>query len=325
MASQVWAGMAIGHAVTRTVRDSAALLDATAGPADDEPGMLPVPPRPFLAEAGAPPGRLRIALARRTHLVGITPHADCVAAADDAAALARGLGHQVEESDIDLDPEELARDFFLIVCVEIAAGIERNARQRGRRPRRRELQTTTWITAEIGRQHGALDLAQARERLDAIARRVARFHERFDLLLSPTLGLPPPRVGSLHPHGAEAVVQEIVLRLRLGFLLRLPGVVDAAVRRVFTFMPFTPLANVTGAPSMSVPLYWNRDGLPVGAMFTARFGDEATLFRLATQLEQARPWRDRRPPISADAPDAAEPASRTTAPATGAGMTAALK
>jgi amidase len=298
--SQVWAGMAIGHAVTRSVRDSAALLDATAGPESDVPGSLPPPARPFLSEVGAPPGRLRIALARRTHLVGHPAHVDCAAAADDAAHLARSLGHDVEEQELDVDPEQLARDFFLMVCVEIAAGIERHARQRGRRPRRREIQTTTWMTAEIGRQHSALAMAQARERLDGVARRVARFFERFDVLLSPTLGLPPPPVGALRPRGLEAFMQEVVLSLRLGFLLRLPGIVETTVRRVFAFMPYTPLANVTGAPSMSVPLFWNGDGLPIGAMFTARFGDEATLFRLAAQLEQARPWSQRRPPIHAD-------------------------
>jgi len=301
-------GWVAEHGMTVSVRDSAALLDATAGPEAAVPGTLPAPARPFLAEVGAPPGRLRIALARRTHLVGVAPHADCVAAADDAAQLTRALGHDVEEKDLDVDPEELARDFFLVVCVEIALGIERHARQRGRRPRRREMQTTTWMTAEIGRQHSALELAQARERLDAVARRVARFFESYDILLSPTLGLPPPAVGTLHPRGAEAFVQELVLSLRLGFLLRLPGVVDSAVRRVFTFMPFTPIANITGAPSMTVPLYWNRDGLPIGAMFTARFGDEATLFRLAAQLEEARPWRERRPPVHADAPDARDAA-----------------
>jgi Asp-tRNA(Asn)/Glu-tRNA(Gln) amidotransferase A subunit family amidase len=92
----------------------------------------------------------------------------------------------------------------------------------------------------------------------------------------------------------------MLLGLRLGFLLRLPAAIDAAVRRIFAFIPYTPLANVTGAPAMSVPLHWNAAGLPIGAMFTARFGDEATLFRLAAQLEAARPWRDRRPPIHAD-------------------------
>ena len=300
--SQVWGGMAVGHAITRSVRDSAALLDATAGPEAGATYGLPVPARPFLDEVGTPPGRLRIALTRRTHLVGIAPHADCVAAAEDAARLARTLGHEVEEQDLELDPEELARDFFLVVGVEIAAALARIAREAGRRPRRSEIQTSTRITAAIGRQRNALQLTETQQRLDAVARRVARFFERFDLLLSPTLGLPPPAIGALHPHGLEAFAHEMLLGLHLGILLRLPGVVDAAVRRVFAFIPYTPLANVTGAPAMSVPLYWNAGGLPVGAMFTARFGDEATLFRLAAQLEAARPWRDRRPPIHADAP-----------------------
>ena len=300
--SQIWSGMAIGHVITRSVRDSAALLDATAGP---EPGAaygLAAPTRPFLDEVGAPAGRLRIALTRRTHLVGMAPHPDCAAAAEDAAQLARSLGHEVEEQDLDLDPAQLARDFFLIVCVETAASLARLTRLTGRRPRRQEVQTSTRMTAAIGRERSALQLAEAQERLDAVTRRVARFFEKFEVLLSPTLGRPPPAIGELHPRGLEAFAHEVLLGLHLGFLLRLPGAIEAAVRRVFTFIPYTPLANVTGAPAMSVPLHWNAAGLPIGAMFTARFGDEATLFRLAAQLETARPWRDRRPPIHADNP-----------------------
>ncbi len=302
--SEVWNGMAIGHAVTRTVRDSAALLDATAGPESTASHFAPPPARPFLDEVGAPPGRLRVALTRRPHLGIAAPHADCVAAAEDAARLMSSLGHHVEEHDLDLDAEALARDFFLVVCVAIATRIAQDARASGRRPRRAELQTSTRITAEIGRQRSAVQLAAAHERLDAVARSAARFFERFDLLLSPTLGLPPPAIGALHPSGLEAFAHEALLALRLGVLLRLPGVVDSAVRRVFTFMPFTPLANVTGAPSMTVPLFWNAAGLPIGAMFTARVGDEATLLRLGAQLESARPWAPRRPTIHADAPPA---------------------
>jgi amidase len=298
--SRVWNGMAIGHAITRSVRDSAALLDATAGPEAGAAYRLAAPERPFLQEVGAPPARLRIALTRRTHLVGMAPHPDCTAAAEDAAQLARSLGHEVEEQDLDLDPAELARDFFLVVCVETAANLTRITRLVGRRPQRREVQTSTRMTAAIGHQRTAVQLAETEERLDAVTRRVARFFEKYDLLLSPTLGLPPPAIGDLHPRGLEAFAHEVLLGLRLGVLLRLPGAVDAAVRRVFGFMPYTPLANVTGAPAMTVPLYWNAAGLPIGAMFTARFGDEATLFRLAAQLEAARPWRDRRPPIHAD-------------------------
>jgi amidase len=250
---------------------------------------------------GAPPGRLRVAFTKRPHLGIAAPHADCVAAAEDAARLVSSLGHDVEERDLDVDPEALARDFFLVVCVSIATSIAQAAQAAGRRPPRAELQTSTRITAEIGRQRSAAQLAAAHERLDAAARGVARFFERFDVLLTPTLGLPPPVLGALHPHGLERVGHEVLLALRLGVLLRLPGVVDSAVRRVFTFMPFTPLANVTGAPSMTVPLFWNAAGLPIGVMFTGRVGDEATLLRLGAQLEAARPWAGRRPSIHADA------------------------
>jgi amidase len=300
--SQVWNGMAIGHAVTLTVRDSAALLDATAGPESTARHFAPPAARPFLAEVGMAPGRLRVAFTKRPHLGVAVPHADCVAAAEDAARLLSSLGHEVEERDLELDPEALARDFFCVVCVAVATRIARDAQTTGRRPRRAELQTSTRITAEIGRQRSAVQLAAAHERLDAAARGAARFFERFDVLLSPTLGLPPPAIGALHPHGLEAFAHEVLLALRLGVLLRLPGAVDSAVRRVFTFIPFTPLANVTGAPSMTVPLFWNAAGLPIGTMFTGRVGDEATLLRLAAQLESARPWAHRRPPIHADAP-----------------------
>jgi len=300
-ASQLWNGMAIGHAVTRTVRDSAALLDATAGPESTARHFAPPAARPFLDEVGVPPGRLRVAFTKRPHLGVAAPHTDCVAAVEDAARLVSSLGHDVEEHDLDLDPEALARDFFLVVCVAIATRIARDARAAGRPPRRAELQTSTRITAEIGRQRSAVQLAAAHERLDAVARGVARFFEHFDVLLSPTLGLPPPAIGALHPHGLEAFAHEVLLALRLGVLLRLPGAVESSVRRVFTFIPFTPLANVTGASSMTVPLFWNAAGLQIGAMFTGRMGDEATLLRLAAQLEAARPWAGRRAPIHADA------------------------
>jgi amidase len=299
--TEIWNGYTIGHVISRSVRDSAAALDAIAGPESNSPYWAPPPARPFLAEIGTPPGRLRVALTKRPQAALATPHADCLAAADDAGRLLADLGHEVEEADLEIDAEAFARDFFTLVCVEMAAFLARAALLVGRRARRRDLETSTAVTAILGRQRTALEAAAARDRLDAVARRTATFFERYDLLLSPTLGAPPPAIGALAPRGAEAFGQALLTRLHLGVLLRLPGVVEASVRRVFSFIPFSPLANVTGQPAMSVPLLWNADGLPIGSQLTARFGDEATLFRVAAQLETARPWRDRRPPLHADA------------------------
>jgi amidase len=293
--TEIWNGYTIGHVVSRSVRDSAAALDAIAGPESNSPYWAPPPARPFLAEIGTPPGRLRVALTKRPQAALATPHADCLAAADAAGRLLADLGHAVEEADLEIDAEAFARDFFTLVCVEMAAFLARAALLVGRRARRRDLETSTAVTAILGRQRTALEAAAAHDRLDAVARRTATFFERYDLLLSPTLGAPPPALGALAPSGAEA------FGLHLGVLLRLPGVVEASVRRVFSFIPFSPLANVTGQPAMSVPLYWNAAGLPIGSQLTARFGDEATLFRVAAQLETARPWRDRRPPLHAGA------------------------
>jgi amidase len=297
--SEVWSGLAVEHAVSRSVRDSAALLDAVAGP---EPGgryQAPRPPRPFLEEVGAPPGQLRIAITRRPYLSTRPLHPDCVAAADDAAKLLADLGHHVDDADLGIDADQLATDFFLSVCVEMANAAAAGRLLMGRRARRGDFETGTAITVMIGRQQTALAFAQARDRLSAVTRQVARAFETYDLLLSPTLGRPPPEIGTLAPRGIEAFGQSLVVGAHLGFVLRLPGVVRASIQRIFQFIPFTPLANVTGQPAMSVPLYWNAAGLPVGTMLSARFGDEATLFRLAAQLEAARPWRDRRPPIHA--------------------------
>jgi amidase len=299
--SEHWSGFSIDHVVSRSVRDSAAMLDAIAGPEPTAPYWAPPPARPFLDEVGAPPGKLRIALSKRPMLMSPRLDPDCAAATDDAARLLADLGHTVEEADPDVDADLFGRDFFTIVCVEMANLLERMVALTGRRPRRGEIQTSTALTAMLGRQRSALEAWRAFDRLQAASRAVARFFERFDLLLSPTLGFPPFTVGALHPRGAEAVVQDMVVALRLGFLLRLPGVVEASARRVFAFIPYTPVANVTGQPAITVPLYWNAAGLPIGSMLTARFGDEATLFRVGAQLEAARPWQARRPPVHADA------------------------
>lgn len=293
--SELWWGLAIEHAITRSVRDSAALLDVTHGAEPGAAFTLPRPERPYLDEVGRPPGRLRVALAKRP-LLPSRVHPDCLAAADDAAKLLASLGHDVEEADLAIDPMQFARDFFLYVCVDTATAIRLGPTFVGRPPRARDFETSTWLCNLLGRQRSALELSLARQRLMAIARQAEAFLTRYDVMLSPTLAEPPLPIGALTPPAGERILHGMIKTLGLGALLRLPGAVDAAVQKVFSFMPYTPLANVSGQPSMNLPLYWNGDELPIGVTVTARLGAEDLLFRLAGQVEAARPWAARRPP-----------------------------
>jgi amidase len=297
--SEHWWGCAVEHAVTRSVRDSAALLDATSGAQPGDAHHLPRPARPFLDEIGAPPGKLRILWTKQPFMIA-SLHADCATAVENTAKRLADLGHAVDEGTVDVDPITFSRDFFLFACIAMATEIEEGSVQLGRKIRSSQVETSTWLSALLGRQASAVAFARARERTLALGRRVDSLYEKYDLLLTPTLASPPLPIGALSPKGIERATHKFIAASGLGLLLRLPGVVNATVKKVFSFIPFTPLANVTGQPSMSVPLDWNQANLPIGSMFTARLGDEATLFRLAAQLEAAYPWADKRPGIHAD-------------------------
>jgi len=149
------------------------------------------------------------------------------------------------------------------------------------------------------RQISSGEFAQAVRTLQRFARQVAQFFQEYDVLLTPTLAMPPFPTGALQPKGFEAVALKLLGRLNAGALLNALAGIEALAEQVFAFIPFTPVFNVTGQPAMSVPLYWNDEGLPIGMHFVGRYGDEAILFRLAAQLEQARPWFHRRPPVCA--------------------------
>ncbi len=299
-ASELWWGWAVEHALTRSVRDSAALLDATAGALPGDAFHAPVPAGSYLEEIRHPPRKLRVLFTRQPFMAADV-HPDCVRAAEGTAARLQALGHEVEEGALETDGRQFGRDFFTGVCVEIAAELNSVARGLGRKLRAGDVETSTFLCGMLGRQVSALAWAQARLRLHSLCRRVARTFETYDVMLCPTLAQPPLRLGALAPAGLERRLHQLIARFGLGFLMRLPGVIDKTVSQAFSFTPFTALANVTGQPSMSVPLDWNADGLPLGSMLTGRFGDEATLFRLAAQLEVAHPWAQRRPPVFAGA------------------------
>jgi amidase len=272
-----WHGLVVEHALTRSVRDSAALLDATSGPDLGDPYWAPPPERPFLQEVGADPGKLRIAFTAQP-LTGTPLHPDCVAAVKDAAALCADLGHEVVEASPSIDQEQLTQPIINLISASAAATIDDWAQRAGRTPTADLLEPLTWAIYQTGRQQTASTYILGVQLLQRLSRDVARFFVDYDLWLTPTLGEPPVPLGTFDASPDNPLL---------------------AFMRMAVFVPFTPICNVTGQPAMSVPLYWNGEGLPIGAHFVAPFGDEATLFRLAAQLEQARPWADRRPPVSA--------------------------
>ena len=264
-------GLVAEHAVTRSVRDSAGLLDATSGPDVGDPYWAPPPARPFLCEIGADPGKLRIAFTT-TAANGQASHRDCIQAVRDAASLCADLGHGVEEAAPQLDADKLSELFAVLWSSDCAATLQALGAKND------QVETLTWALGEKGRQYRATEYVLAIQKLQRISRAIARFFCDYDVWLTPTLAEPPVPLGTFDSPQDDPMK---------GF------------QRVEDFVPFTPVCNMTGQPAMSVPLYWNSEGLPVGTHFIGRFGDEATLFRLAAQLEEARPWADRRPAVSA--------------------------
>jgi len=294
-------GLGAEHVITVSVRDSAAFLDVSAGPEDVAPYWAPPKTVSYLEETKREPGKLRVAYTTQPILPAeLDP--EVIRATEDAAKLLRSLGHDVVEAHPPVDAHETARCFFILYCSAVGGEMETAKKLVGRAPYADEVEPLTRIMGMIGTKIlSAGELSAAIRALQTTARAVHRFHRDYDILLAPTLGRPPVKHGVLGPHGFERALQDRVSRHGLSALLRIPGILDRAIARAYGFAPSTPIANVTGQPSMSVPLWWSSEGLPIGVCMTARFGEEATLFRLAAQLEAARPWKDRVPPVSARA------------------------
>ena len=270
-------GWACEHALTRSVRDSAVLLDATAGPMQGDPYGLPSPGRPFAAEVGADPGRLRIGYTART-ANGHPAHPDCVAALEDAVELCASLGHDLVETELPGSISEVGTAIGTVFDAATAWIVEYWIRRLGRVPSDDELEPLTRAYWDRGRQVSAAAYLLAIEDCQAFARVVAQWLTGIDVWLTPTMSMPPATIGEI-----TSTAEDPLRAARAGGrTVAYAGVV----------------ANLTGNPAMSVPLYWNESGLPIGVHFLGRYGDEGTLFRLAAQLESARPWAHRRPAVT---------------------------
>lgn len=294
--SEGWGGYVQPGALTRSVRDCAAMLDATQGVEAGAIYSAPPRARPYVEEIAQQPRKLRIAFSTGSQL-GRETHEDVKAAVRDAAALCASLGHELTEVPLPIDRAALVTAYFTQIAVGAASAIEDTARLVGRKPTSADFEPTTWLLGTIGRKLTAMELHHSREACHKAARDLGQFFTTYDLFLDGTLAYPPAKVGELALKGAErvalAALRVVSPRLVLDKLLETLGA------NALEKTPNTQVANQTGVPAMSVPLYWNAAGLPIGVQFMAPYGDEATLFQLAAQLERARPWAKRRPGIAA--------------------------
>ncbi len=293
---ELWQGAVVEHVITRTVRDSAAMLDSIWGADVGAPFIVAAPERPYLEETRREPPRLRIAFNSRSP-IGTPVHPENEKAVLQTALTLQKLGHDVEEACPDLDGKALARTYLSMLYGEVAADLKDLGLVLGRPARPQDVETGTWTLGLLGRCESAAAMAGARRQWGRAARTMGRFHETYDLYLTPSTAQPPAPIGELQPKPYEICAMKVVNRLDLGRLLRRSGVIDGIAMQNLARTPFTQLANFTGQPAMSVPLHWTREGLPCGVHFMARIGDEGTLLRLAAQLEKASPWFHRRPAI----------------------------
>jgi amidase len=268
-------GLLCEHGLSRSVRDSATLLDATAGPVAGDPYFAPPPARPFVDEVSAAPGRLRLSWSVAAPF-GLAVDDDCARAVRKLAELCEELGHDVTEARLPEGIELLEGPLAVVSSVGLAWEIRRWARVVGREPSEASLEPLSWFLYESGLGWAGREYLEAVEALQRISRSVAGFFESFDAHLSPVCSTPSLPIGSWALDGAD---------------------VEATIAVERKTSPFTALYNVTGQPAMSVPFGWTNGGLPVGVQIAGRFGDEATLLRLAAQLEEATGWRMPRPPV----------------------------
>jgi amidase len=270
------------------------LLDAIAGTDTGAPYGLAPPALSFAEAAARSPGRLRIAFSAIAPN-GAAVHPECRIAVELAAKLCTDLGHDVEEAAPPV-PDRYFSWFMTVFLAAVAQEFAMAEEITGVRARRTEVEDTTWLCRQLGRALSAEALSLALEKLHRASRPIGLFFDRFDVLLTPTLALPPVTHGALRPVGVEAALQSLMARLGVGGLLRYGPLLDQAAERTFAFMPFTPVWNATGQPAASLPLHRTPDGLPVGVQAVGRFGEETTLLSLAAQLEQIQPWADQIPP-----------------------------
>jgi amidase len=296
--NESWAGLVVEGVITRSVRDSALYLDLVQGSSLGDPYTIACPERPYLEEIKTPPKKLRIAYSYQMP-IGLNANIDeeNIEAMKKTIRILTTLGHDVHEIDFPYSKEVLIDQFYKIMCGETSAGIDYIAQKRGKKVSIDELEPNTWFLYKMAKSFTANEFSLAKLKWNELNRHIANIHKKYDLILTPTVGRKPFVLGEMNNSKLEDIGLKIINRLGLTTSLRHTGIIEKVAEKTFSWMPYPPLANITGQPSMTVPLHWSKENLPIGVMFNARWNDEATLFKLAAQLEQANPWFNTVPSI----------------------------
>ncbi|MFA6153665.1 amidase [Mesorhizobium sp.] len=295
LVSESWYGMVVDHAVTRSVRDSALLLDLTHGADSLSPYAAHEPKGTFAAGAARDPGKLRLAVYRKSPL-GLPISAETLAALDTAVALAREGGHTVE----DIDLPFIGRDFFADFARSVAsavAGTMRAEALRVGRPVIGDIERATRVLARFGELTSAGETYTGLQRLHATSRRLIAETSQYDAVLMPIIAHPPLACGAMDPKGADDLIETLLDKLHLTPLLKLKPVFDQLMDKSLFFTHWPAIQNVSGQPSIALPVYVTDSGLPLGIQAAGRPGDEETLLSLAAQMEKISGWLDRRAPL----------------------------
>lgn len=288
---RIWQGLVVEHALTKTVRDSAVLLDVTQGNDVGNPMYLENPTESYLHTLKTPLRSLKIALIKEPFFKS-TVNPDCITAVEKTAKLCTSLGHHVEEITFPVNSGALLHAMNIMMSSEMASMFAHVGTQP---PRRHQIELGSRLFAKLGHSFTATQLADALHIFDKYTRDMGQIFEKYDIVLTPTVAQPPIKIGTLQTHWYENLAVRLTEMFGTKNMLK-----TAVIRRtaqIFALMPYTTIFNITGQPAMSVPLYWNRQNLPIGSQFVARFAADATLFQLAYQLEQAQPWQQHLPPI----------------------------
>jgi amidase len=293
---ELWGGAVCEGSVSRSVRDSAYYLDAIQGSAPGEPYSIQTPEKPYSEEIKIQPGKLKIAYSLE-HPMGRKQDEENVAAIHNTVKLLKELGHDVEEVPLPYKKELLTQILYMMVLGETSATIDYLGEVNNKKPTIKDFEPNTWLLYKLGKSFSAGDFALAKLKWNETTRAMGQFGLKYDALLTPTLGMKPFKIGALQNSKAEDIALRTLNALGNTSVIKNAGIIEKTATKIFSWIPYAPLANITGQPSMTVPLHWSKENLPVGVMFTGRLNDEATLFRLAAQLEQAQPWFDKVPAI----------------------------